>query len=506
MSNKSTSSKKSFSKAYIIDTNIILQDHEAIFNISQNSENLIIVTETVLQELDKFKIGGEDINFQARAFNRMLGDGNIINIINSDNYSGMLVEVFKNNISHNIFILKRIEKTDTVLINNDDIIINTGIQFIKSIFSKPNKFFEIRFGLHPDMDISKNQIKFISNDIMFRTKVFLLGYIAEPYLEEQYRSDLIFHREYYIDSLIPNKEYYTLDEFRRLNSIDKNTREPLNTSVMPQSHYSSITIWDSSGKPFFMTRVNSNRFRIINQKEHLNLFGMKPRNIEQRLLWEQLLNDQNNIVVIDGQAGTSKTLSALLCSLELVDKGFSAAYDGERKITYIRKTIISGDKQDEIGFLPGDINEKLAGYLYPLRDNIELIIKNKNKKKKKWSKEELEEAVLNFENNYNIEYEYSGFLRGRNLNGIIILDEAQNFSITDITTILSRITEGSKVFILGSTKQIDNPYLNKNNNALTFLLNQCGSFIEDEGIQIQGIKLHKVERGPIVKWIEKITK
>jgi PhoH-like ATPase len=172
------------------------------------------------------------------------------------------------------------------------------------------------------------------------------------------------------------------------------------------------------------------------------------------------------------------------------------------KIIYIRKTIISGDVQDELGFLPGELDEKIAGYIFPLKDNIEIIVKAKNKKKKHWSNEEIAEEVKKIEESFNIEYLYAGHLRGRTLSerSIIIWDEAQNDTKTGLKTLLSRIPETSRVFILGSLNQIDNPYLNEHNNALTYMLNSCGTF---DGVQIQGCSLNRVYRGRIVDWVEK---
>jgi PhoH-like ATPase len=107
--------------------------------------------------------------------------------------------------------------------------------------------------------------------------------------------------------------------------------------------------------------------------------------------------------------------------------------------------------------------------------------------------------VVEFKNKYNIQYDFAGHLRGRTLsNAIILLDETQNFSVSDLRTIISRIGENVKLVVMGSTKQIDNVYLNKFNNGLTFLENECKKQIE--GVQVQGIKLTKVVRSPMSKW------
>jgi len=453
-----------FKKIYAIDTNIILQNHLSPFKLSDNGENLIVLTETVLQELDKFKIGQEDINYQAREFNRKLSQTEVL----EKNNHGIII--YNKEFNTYIMILKSNFNKDEIE-NNDDKIISTlenNKEFLKNYSEK---------------------LITVSNDILFRTKALLKGFETEPYFEDHNEINLSFFEEYIIEDIFPDKENYNIGELEKYN-------------IKPELNKSFIKIIDSTGKPYLLKRFDKNNFEKVNLKKNINFFGVAPRNLEQRMALELLTSD-NDITVIEAIAGTGKTLLALAAALEIIKTGNFGKNASLNSITYIRKTIISGDKMDELGFLPGNLQEKLLGYIFPLKDNIEFIIKNKNKKKKKWTKDELEEAIENFENEFNIEYEYLGHLRGRNLSGIIILDEAQNYTIADITTILSRITEGSKVFILGSIKQIDNPYLNQYNNALTFLMNQCGTF---DNVKIQGLRMSKVERGKIVEWIEKITK
>jgi len=461
--NQNQNQNQSFKKAYIIDTNIILQNNQAPFLLSDNGENLIIITETVLSELDKFKVGTDDINYQAREFNRALSDAELISRLTNS----ILIKKVKDNQETYILILNNLDKESEI---NDDKIINTIISAkdrIKNVFG-----------------VNEENLIFVSNDILFRTKAILKGVNAQPFFKEQFNNNIEFIKEYYINELMLNKEFFQENELEKLGI--KNIPE----------HITFLKIIENETGKLYILMRELNGFKKIDLKSGINYFGVKPRNLEQRLLMEMLTGDID-IAVVDSVAGTGKTLLALVSALELFKKGKCDS------ITYIRKTIISGDKQDELGFLPGNLQEKLIGYLFPLKDNIEMIIKLKNKKKKRWTQDEIDEAIKNFENQFNIKYEYLGHLRGRNLSGLIILDEAQNYTINDIVTILSRITEGSKVFILGSTKQIDNPYLNKYNNALTFLLNQCG---KDENVKVRGMKLEKVERGKIVDWIEKITK
>ncbi|QCT94080.1 hypothetical protein FE773_02485 [Caminibacter mediatlanticus TB-2] len=449
---------ETFQKAYLLDTNIILDDFLNVEILSDKNSNLIIITETILQELDKYKSGGDIINYNAREFIRWLDNAKIIEKSSIDGY--MIVS----NNNTTILILQNTSDKEI----NDDKIIETLInnqELIENLFS-----------------IQK--IIFVSNDTIFRTKALLLSDFEVEFLKKDtYKEFPTVYKEFYYDNCFVDKEFISINELK-------------NFGFDIEDEISYIKVTEYSGKSFYLVREDRNIFKNVNLESIKPVFNIKPKNLGQKIFLSLALNPKNTIIVVNAIAGTGKTLLALSVSLQLQKQyGYS-------KITYIRKTIISGNNLDEVGFLPGSLNEKLYGYLLPLKDNIELIIKLKNKRKKKWSLEELKEAVKKFENDHNITYEYLGHLRGRTLEGIIILDEVQNYSIKDLITILSRIKEGSKVFILGSIKQIDNPYLNKYNNALSFMLNQVGTF---EPIQIQGIKLEKVERGPIVDWIENLT-
>ena len=450
-----------FEKVYYVDTNVILQNHKSIEELA-NDNNLVVITSTVLQELDRFKIGGESANYQARQFNRFLADANII----KREKDSMVV---RNGNTHLLMTYDDDRIADRQYSCNDDKIIDSILYWQKIIKEKYS----------PSIQIA------VSNDILFRTKAFLRGIQAEPLFLDKYNTNLEFKFEHYNpDQVLPNKDYFSKEELEKF------------CGRMIADRISFVKIIDNTGRPFLFVREDQNMFKRINDS-NFYLFNLKPKNSEQTATWELMLNPRNDIVVIDSIAGTGKTLSALVCALELVRmKEFS-------KITYIRKTIISGNRMDELGFLPGSLSAKLSGYLHPMRDNIELLVKLKNKRKKNWSQGDVEAAINAFENEYNINYEYLGHARGRNLSGVIIIDEAQNFEIADLITLLSRVTEDSKVFIIGSTKQIDHPYLSKDDNALTFMLNQAGTFGD---VQVQGFKLEKVERGRITKWIENITK
>ena len=193
---------------------------------------------------------------------------------------------------------------------------------------------------------------------------------------------------------------------------------------------------------------------------------------------------------------SGKTLVALSAAMKLLDT-HRDKYD---KIVYIRKTVISDT--EELGFLKGNLDEKMAGFLAPLFSNLDFIVEKKYKNRKtKMTQEELEAKKEEMIAKYQIQSKYEGHLRGSNIrNAVIILDEFQNNSVSSAKTILTRASENCKVFVLGSTKQIDARYLNKYNCALTFLLNKIGK--DNMRVNLTGYNLTKTVRSAIAEWAD----
>lgn len=263
-----------------------------------------------------------------------------------------------------------------------------------------------------------------------------------------------------------------------------------------ESHISNIEVNDPiTGKKTYLYKTGSS-WQLLDDKNTKRLW-CTPRNRGQRVMTELILDDTNDLIICSGPAGTGKNFISLGAICKLMDL-HKAKYN---KIIYIRKTIISGNKDDELGFLPGGLDEKMLGYMQPMENSIESLLTNKVKKK--ISKEELENQVKKFKEVYDIEYVYGGHLRGQTFpkGSIIILDEAQNWDRSTMKTILSRVGEDNKVIIMGSNNQIDATYLGKSNNALTFMMNQCGKENSSDVI-IQGVNLTNVVRSKVAEWAD----
>jgi|SaaInlStandDraft_4_1057021.scaffolds.fasta_scaffold43651_1 predicted ribonuclease YlaK len=219
------------------------------------------------------------------------------------------------------------------------------------------------------------------------------------------------------------------------------------------------------------------------------------------------VDDDNHRYYTNGilSHNSGKTLLALSGAMKMIRK---KQYS---KIVYIRNSIESTDKGEEIGFLSGN-EEKFAIYNHPLMDSIEYIVRNEMKKtvnnkssgkdsdiNQNTVQEKIEETI----DRYAIETMWTGEARGRTISdAIVIIDEAQNMSNNTMQLMLTRIDCTCKVMILGSNKQIDNFYINKHTNGLSTVLNSTQ--MEYEGISLFSVQLNKVLRGPITEWAENI--
>ena len=450
---------KKYNEILVLDTNIILNDVENLQNLSDNGNNLIVLPETVLDEIDSKKSGFDEINFQAREFGRLFEQAELINVQREKQRIITSSRISKNGITYFIDVVSK-----TKYASDDP--------------STPNNIRNDRKIIEIARDLTieyKKKVIFISLDVMARHRALSLGINTRSMKIIEDENIQIF-TEVTVES---HKDYYEIFE---IESMD-----------IPSS-VQTLQVTDSNGKPQFYYKTG-NIFSMIDEKD-LGRQEITPVNMGQKFLSSQMLDNYYDIVITNAPAGSGKTLIALSAAMRLLDKN-KDKYD---KIVYIRKTVISDS--EELGFLKGDLDEKTAGYLAPLYSNLDYIIDKKyNKGKNKLSSEEFELKRQEIIDKYQIQFKYEGHLRGDNIrNAIVILDEFQNNSISSAKTILTRISENCKVFILGSTRQIDNKFLNKYNNALTFLLNKIGK--DNKLVKLTGANLTKTVRSSIADWAD----
>ena len=439
-------------KCYLVDTNIILDNPSNILKLYDNGNNKIIIPEVVLDEIDNKKSGLEEINYNARQFARLLEDSEII---------------CKENIGDLLLINTKIVSLDVEL-------------FIVSKNKYECETTNIALNILNDrkiLEVAKDAQQYfniitISLDIMFRTRALSLGIPAETLTGKDEVIIFEFHKS------------LTVDNFNgKLSDI----KDEIN-NLSPET--SSLEVTNINGKKFFYFKNRNNNFELIDDKNEKK-FPAPPLNLMQKVA-SNIIYDEADISVVFGAAGCGKNIVALSSAMRLID---TKEYN---KIYYIRRTIVSGDTEDELGFLPGTLDDKMAGYNYPLEDSLTKIAKLKKRSAKK---EEIDEIVSDYKKKYDIEYLYAGHLRGSTLedNSILIIDEAQNGSISFMKTVISRVGPNSIVIVLGSNNQIDSKYLNKYNNALTALMKKS---TKDNSLSLRVIELKNVIRSKHAEWAD----
>jgi PhoH-like ATPase len=459
---------KSFDKYFVVDTNIILEDFTNIAKLSDEGNNLIILPEIVLDEIDSKKSGFEEINYQARKFARFLEDSHIKESKEEEGHKIVYLEVDDVNL---IIISKEIYKTDTKQIS---LSISNDIKILEiALFA--NSYFE-------------KTIQFISNDIMARVRATSLD-LETTYLKGDGKDDTELEFEKTI----------TIN-FEDLETIQD--REIIELDPEYQPYIFSYCLKVKNSDQVVLCAIKNGKINVLDEVS-LREQIVTPLNKEQLFFSHSLQDPHYNIIIVEAKAGSGKTLLGLSSAIKLVRK------KQFQKIIYIRNSIESLDKGEDVGYLPGH-EEKFAIYNHPLMDSLKYMARSEHKKKSANKKqytppteEEINTKVEQTVQNYSIETMWVGEMRGRTLSdAFVIVDEAQNMSNKTMQMVLSRIDSSCKVVILGSNKQIDNFYVNKYTNSLTTLLKSTKE--KSDLVNLYALKLKKVLRGPITQWAESI--
>jgi len=453
--------KTKFKKIYCLDTNIILNEADNIFTLSDNGDNLIVLPETVLDEIDVKKTGLSEIAYQAREFGRIYSDAEVLQVDRASNKKLVTIhsKAYKDGRYVYIDVISK-KKYDSA----NDTSIDPKIR-------NDRKIIEIA----RDVQTENNNTIFISLDTMARNRALSIGLDVQT-INTNTRRDIVLSYKLCIEK--PAENYSIFDIY----SMD-----------VPKT-VQHLEITSKDGKPFYYYKTG-NLFVLIDEAS-LKKQEVPPINMGQKVLMSQMLDEYYDVVISDSPAGSGKTLQALSAAMKLIDT-HKGKYD---KIVYIRKTVLSDD--EELGFLKGSLDEKMAGFLAPLYSNLQFIVEKKYKNRKsKLTQDEIDLKVIELKNKYQIQFKYQGHLRGDNIrNAVIICDEQQNDLIKGLRTILTRVSENCKAFVLGSTKQIDSKYVNKYNNALTYLLNQIGE--DTKNVRLTGFNLDKTVRSAIADWAD----
>lgn len=401
-------------KTFIIDTNVLLHDPEAIMKFPRSE---VLVPVTVLEELDKMKRIPSDLGRNARATFRILdslhkiGTGDLHQGVKMPNDSTIRIELD----------LRPDDNFSFSLAINDNKIILTAYALQKK-------------GKH---------VVFVSKDFAARIKAEAIGIEAEDYENLKYSYEAMYKGIRRIE-----REKHDIDIFYKDGVIGVGGLEP-----KPNEYFVMTSPEHSSA----VGKYDASKQQIEPLLKYNNIWGIKPRNVEQKCAIDVLLRDDIKLVSFVGQAGTGKTLLALACGLRKV-------FDENTytRILVSRPVVPLGR---DIGYLPGTKEEKLFNWMQPIYDNLELLCDS--------SGHVPSETLRWVMDSKKIEMEAVTYIRGRSLPKMfIIIDEAQNLTPHEVKTIISRAGEGTKVILTGDPTQIDHPYLDKDSNGLTYLVSR----------------------------------
>ena len=407
-------------KIFVIDTNVILHDSSCIYHFQEND---IVIPITVIEELDNFKKGNESVNFHAREFLRNLDS------ISGDKLFAKGFVVDKNKGKIWIKLNKSL---------HDDLVFN-----FKSEIAD-HQILNCAYNVFKDNPSRK--VILVSKDVNLRMKAKSVGILAQDYKSDQVKDiSAIYSGSRTIENFDPNlidelyKPPYQIDS----SSMDlEDELVPNEYLVLRNSKKSILGFYDNEEK-------------LVHRLEKIEAFGISSRNAEQAFALSALLNDNIKLVTISGKAGTGKTLLSLAAAIQKRKKYLQV---------FIARPIVPLSNKD-IGYLPGDINEKLTPYMQPLYDNLG-VVQNQFKKTDRNYK-----VIENMLKEEKLKIEPLSYIRGRSLVRIFfIVDEAQNLTPHEIKTIITRAGEGTKVILTGDIFQIDHPYLDTLSNGLSYLI------------------------------------
>ena len=436
------------SKIFVLDTSVLLFDHNAINSFEEND---VIIPITVLEELDNFKIGNETKNFEARAVIRYLDkmsekDG-LNTWISLGTKRGKLKVVMNGN------SLKIDAETIYEKGKNDHKIINVA--------------------LYSQQTYKDSDVVLVTKDINLRIKAKAIGLKADDYLTGKVTNlKKISEGIIDLDNIDPTvvKNIYNHSSVKE-EGILKNLKQANGYYILNKT--SDALLAKYNGQKDCIERV---------EKQYA--YGIKPRNAEQTFAVDALLNPNIKLVALQGVAGTGKTLLALGAALEqknLFDQ------------IILSRPIIPLSNRD-IGFLPGGADEKISPYMQPLWDNLKFIKSQfrENERKRK--------NIEDMEANGYLSLTALAFIRGRSLtNAMFIIDEAQNLTPHEIKTIITRAGEGTKIVFTGDIHQIDTPYMDEQSNGLSYLIDKL------KGQELFAhVKLEKGERSALANLANKL--
>jgi len=411
-------------KNYILDTNVLLHDPNSLLRFEDNH---VLIPIEVIEEMDRFKRESTELGQNARAVSRMLdgfrGTGSLSEGVPLPTGGSLRV----------IYQKLKPAKTGNALFATDSV---------------DNRILSLAFAVQKTQP--KSTTVLVSKDINLRIKADALGLAAEDY-----ENDRVFITDLYtgmIDVQVPSDK---MAWFRSNGELELNGGR----QYFPNEYCTLAE--DANPKRTALAKIDASGKKavpIIDCRE--GVWGIKPRNREQHFGFDALLDDRIKLVTLMGKAGTGKTLLAMAAGLKrtVMDREF-------RRLVVARPTISMGK---ELGFLPGSLDEKLAPWMQPIHDALEMLGDLNMGHEHRRSGDLMRSG--------SIVVEALSYIRGRSIaNQFMIIDEAQNLTPLEAKTIITRVGNGTKIVFTGDPYQIDNPYVDSSSNGFNYVVSRFRS-------------------------------
>jgi len=401
-------------KSFLLDTNVLLHDPKSPFHFEDN--NVLIPIE-VIEEVDRFKRDSSELGRNARTLSRLLdearGQGSLSQGVRLEN--GGYLRILMGEVA-----LKDSKSVDSRI---------------------------LRQALHVQESDPDQPVILVTKDINLRIRADAHGIRAEDY-----ETDRIQLSELYSGMFTLHVSAADMTRLRRDKGL------PLERGHDRDPGEYCTLINEADPKNTQLAKVGSDGRRLVPILEFRGgVWGIRPRNREQRFAFDALMDERVRLVTLMGKAGTGKTLLAIAAGLKrtVADREF-------RRMIVARPTVSMGK---ELGFLPGSLDEKLNPWMQPIHDALEMLGDLNMGQESRRCSDLLRSGM--------IVVEALSYIRGRSIaNQFMIIDEAQNLTPLEVKTIITRVGSGTKIVLTGDPFQIDNPYVDSSSNGFNYLISR----------------------------------
>lgn len=407
-------------KIYVLDTNVLLYDPQAL---GRFEDNAIIIPITVIEEIDRFKKDMNETGRNARQVSRLMDafrkQGSLSKGMQLENGGTLRIEIYEETVMKKLPPELRVDR-------GDNRILAVAVDLMQNDPQVP--------------------VILVTKDTNLRIKADALGLTAQDYESDKVAIDDLFTGVTDLEV-----EADLIDRFYSQGWLE------LGAGLLPNQYITLSEVSNHSHSAIARFDQRSGRVLPLKGGGKEGVWSLFPRNREQSFALDALLDDDIKIVTLVGKAGTGKTLLAIAAGLHK-----TAEENVYNRLLVSRPVFPMGR---DLGFLPGDIEEKLTPWMQPIFDNVELLLTGHEGEKRhsKGYKELMAMGIL--------EIEPLTYIRGRSIpNQFMIVDEAQNLTPHEIKTIVTRAGEGTKIVLTGDPYQIDNPYVDAESNGLTYVV------------------------------------